>query len=1647
MTQRRWLSIVCALAGAVLAAQPAQAQLSLPPAGPSGGGFAGANSGGYGASVPLDIPAAHGGLPVPVQITYSEHGVGAAGRGWDVPLSYIRRDTTVIHRRPVGTANVTPAPREQVSLVLSGRATDLIFAGTVNTTTGTDSTWIARNDDVALQVRRQHPNNGQPNDDTWVAYDGQGRTYTFVATAISPALAGTGIWLLQDITAIGGGKVHLEYVIGTPTVSGNAAISIDLTRVSYNPSPGNANCFKNGVQLNYDQAADPPVSISLIGTKLLVRQHTLRDPTKPAPDPNNPTTSAVDILATDSCPAGGAPPTYVRLRHYEFAYAADGDTGQTRLQEVRIFGRDGTAEANASSSIPLAKYSYGTAITGGQLNYGSTVPVDSASSFSLSNLVLMQPTSPVLQGFGNGVGTILQLVDVTGDGRPDLVTFGSGQLNVRPSYSTAAAYGFGPSRALSDSTLSPRQPVTQTTQSHLPPDASVSHNRVWRRAMDVNGDGRIDIIDAAEQSGHWVVYLNTPDAADPTIVHWQRRSFPTANLAAQLAARGMTESGFVPLSRTAIASRGQWGKCWQWISADQSWEDVTGILDCGGSTSLLTVDDEYLEWDIRDINGDGYPDVVFNSSQVVASKRRTVDTTPQKPTPNALAYTVDDYSVGLVGGSNNAIDAMFNVMGTRLINGESDVFSTAVRIVNHDACGVERWAGDSNTARHMECGIADVNGDGVVDRISGLSVFLGIGAVDGSGFFTASAMMSLPGPLANETNSIIAVCKGGGTSFASEHKARLIDLTGDGIPDYVTATGSGTGWGIFVGTGAGFTGSMPITAGFALGVNTESCNSTVAGTSAGLADIDGDGRPELLNAQHQLLSITGSDGLAGAPSAGRLIGVDNEFGAKTNVHYRSIKGDTTATHQVPYAEIVVDSVDASNTNGSRIGATFYAYGGAELFFEPARDSFIFPGYRRTITLQTPQGQLAGVGAFVVSDSYAPVSAVDPYGISGGATIDPDQRYALFRRIGRPRDVTVLSGNVGTAALSDPRQLLGIDVASDLRRIAAAHYDWSARRLSSSSDPNGPEGACTEVIYPYDYQGSQDYANAPHPTYDPCKAHGFAYSSSVQSWRGDPGGGPPQTANVQTRADVLAVDDFGRATSAKRSAENDLCMDTAFAQPTQSSYPRVLTAVGSRTVSDCSTHVILAKDTYGYDGSTAGSVAAGSVSLGHMTSHDVERHDDTGTLLNSIHQFDITWNASGNPSAVTTTRDGASRTVTVHYDLFELAMIDLTVTATGLPATTETIDRDPLTLNATSTTDPNGTKRGARFDGFDRETMSTITPPGGTEGALWFNRYNLSSGTRNIRHTDFQTAVAPGTAGSAAGRTTITYLDGLGRATATLFGLGADFPNQAIATSRVFDTLGRVAFESDPYPSTQSSTTAYGTTYFFNPDGTLQCSVRGSGPQTKIPGTVDANHVVHPSTDETNELYPTCIQRSFQSNTEVVTLRDASSYLTGSPQEGVAKTSYVTATGRVIKRSTLGKDGTQLEYATLDYDRLGQLTSMTRFQNASGGTNPVASSWHYDSLGQLLSLQEPDSALQTNTYSNWGELVDSGRGTLHTVATYDALGRVVHREDQRGGVTDAATVNDYHYDNGVNVTTLVTATYTLGRLTQASWPTGLGLAQL
>jgi len=301
----------------------AEAQLALPPAVPLSGA-AGANASGYSAALPLEFPTARGGLPVPVRVVYSDQGVGAAGRGWDLPLSYIRRDASIARRRPIGAANVVPQAREQVTIALDSRV--MALARTV-------SGWSAKNDAPELQVR-------EPGDGSWIVYNGQGLTYRF--GDLSGALAGTDLWLLQDVTGPDGAKLHLDYDVTRPTVAGATTLAFDLTRVSYNPHTSTAGCYKNSVSLAYDAPRDPPLAITSLGSWPIVRRHKL---------------TSIDVYARELCESGP-----VRIRRYQLDYQGDADTQQPRLRTVSLLGQDGSPEA--STPIFIARYAYGSALQG-----------------------------------------------------------------------------------------------------------------------------------------------------------------------------------------------------------------------------------------------------------------------------------------------------------------------------------------------------------------------------------------------------------------------------------------------------------------------------------------------------------------------------------------------------------------------------------------------------------------------------------------------------------------------------------------------------------------------------------------------------------------------------------------------------------------------------------------------------------------------------------------------------------------------------------------------------------------------------------------------------------------------------------------------------------------------------------------------------------------------------------------------------------------------------------------------------------------------------------------------------------------------------------------------------------------------------------
>lgn len=1729
---------LAALIGLILAVSltsVVQAQLA-----PTGGhyaarasdtGFAGAvnSQGGYGASVPLDLPAVRGGLPLLVGIVSGGHTTGAAGLGWDMPLSFVRRDTTVAHRRPINSPDLPPQIGEQISVVIEGQRTDLVQTG--------DTVWVPRRNGPQLEVHKQ-------SDSSWVMYDGNGLTYTFAT--VSSLLAGADLWLLQDVTGPGGNHVHLDYDVENPTFTGIDAhgnhftyqlgVSIDLTAARYNISPDNSGCYKNQVLLNYepDPSNAAALSWSTLGNLTVMRVHKL---------------ASVDVNSKATC----ADTSYTALRSYQLAYQPDRDTNQLQLHAVTMVGQKNTDE-NAVT-LPVATYTYGSVSdSNGSVTYAQTqtIPLTFAPAgvidtrgiaSTFSDPQGIPPADPKYTQ-SQGSVTVQNLVDINGDGRPELTYVDHGQLRAmlnqpQPDGAGAATY-FPGNIALSggaSGATNAQIGALETRSSQTTRDSQVVNgvyggynfntDMTWRQLIDVNGDGRLDIIDAKEEAGSWVVYLNTPAPNAPLEVLWQRRTISIAPMVKHLTDAGYeVSSKYLPLSQRQTGAKVQFRTCWvlvqdqhldfiwQKTQPGTTFDDPNPCIQPSGSIILGSKGPESttVEWELSDINGDGYPDFVFNS---VPTKFLNDDPDPfQSRQVNTLKVGTHTWSIqtenvafknataiGATGFTD--INVMLNVAGIELDTGTS-AFSAPLRLAS-ELCGVERW---NNVAQI--CGFADFNGDGLPDRFENGVATLNTGSLSGS-FFSNHALIPV-GFLASHDNPQYSTCNSGtdlpvppSTVYLTSQLSGFRDLNGDGILDHVHTDGAIGG--VEFGTGVGFGPTRTIVAPgahFPLSEEMENCGGTRSDTTTGLFDIDGDGQPDIVAIAGTSLIVSqlaspgdqntidlGTEGF-GVPQAGRLIAIDNGYGAVTHIGYQSAKQN--ALHSVPFPEIVAGAEVIADASGTLLeSSTRHAYHRANLIFDPAYDAFVFPGYQRSVTMRQTIDADPTKGIATITDTAALV----PFDESNTALVrNESERFKRYLKVGKVSDVTTLAGNIGT----DPWALLSTNIANDARVIAGAHYEWDTVFLGSGREPNE---FCVDMVYPYEFLRSRsDNALAAG---DQCAAYGFSFQHSALSWRGNPGTTNPFAGEaVATMSTVDGVDRYGRVTAVTVVGDlfnnPTLCTQTAYATPNGTG-PRVLNAPASRAVTNCGAAgtdlKIYADESWEYDGlssTTDPNNPSGPplvpVSNGFVTGHTVSRlisgeQDDpaTGTPVDpanpEIREFTAAYDSNGNLTAITRTRDdGAKQTVQTIYDLrqepFALAPTSVRVTATNadgttVPAMTTTITRDALTLNAVNTSDPNGTRRGNTFDGFNRVLLSEVSPldgPSGVLSAMTYTGFAVGeTGGRSVAQQVFTEPVAPSAdgrtpgRGTGPGRTSTVFLDSLGRQTRSEVQLGADYANQTLIVGRrTYDGLGRVAFEADPFVSTDSFNTPYGTSQSFNADGTLLCVIRGKGAS------------LSQSTDEANETYPTCVTRTFLNHTEEVTTSDAASLLTGSPQRDVKTSTFFNALGRPMASVTVdgqpaGQATIYLGRTTYTQDPLGHVISMTRYLNPaplnrepSVGSNAVTTTWRYDSLGWVTELDEQGNAPQFRSLDSWGELTrvqrcDDGvsmapcpASDRRTITRYDALGRIVHSEDRSGGTSDtdgtvdADTVNDFTYDTPATFATRLTPTNVLGRLASATAPT-------
>ena len=1628
-------------------------------------GFQGAvnSTGGYSASVPLDLPAVRGGIPVPLQVVYGGNQVGAAGLGWDVPLSYVFISSTLAHHRPVPdvfsvSSTTAPIPPLSYSVTLAGESTDLVR-------NAADTAWVGRRGNTQIEVR-------DIGGGGMVMYDGEGRTYNFSSEGGSAGsrLIGGSLYLLRNITDSSANKVHLEYDFGAPALpGGGTGLSIDLASVTYNYSPTTTACAKNQVLLNYDAPVTAPLAMSIMDGAVLARMHKL---------------DKISVNSRATCTDSP-----VSMRRYDFTYRQDTDTQRPQLQKVTMIGQQGTPERNIT--LPVAEYLYGSISNGsGNITYQKTQSIDaSATSNNISYTAAIN--------FEASVELLTQgsFVDVNGDGRPDFATPAGVQLNI-PGDSGTTTFSPPDQTPLEQ----PRSLTVNISNRYASGPSEVDPMRSEVESLsqfiDMDGDGVVDFVDAFNNRTIIQPWKFSNKLASHTI--------PTEPM--QLAL-GLPAGSEVPLSKsTTLETQGAL-QCFRWAGASGDWIEDPGS-NCLGYEAAVAVKSPQVtivQWELRDINGDGYPDLVYDTSPIPS--------TPSVPSP-LITGTEHEGERRLVRGPSvplsgpRDVKVLFNSAGVHLGAG-STLFHSPTSL-DVGGCGLGRWetapGAASSAVMYQTCGFEDVNGDGIADRITSVvqpdgngfvsQAVLGTG--NPNGFYDSHVTITLPGALARVDTDLVnpdgkgfvpRSCNADGTgSFDVLRTQSLRDINGDGIPDYLAKRDGA--WSVNLGTGTGFAPTVFLTmpAGLEIAKETNTCQkgfrfnvrTIIAGTPMGLYDLDGDGQPEILASNtdtrkldvYQLKPPVDQFGrgnpldvglVASVPAAGRLVAITDGYGAFTRIGYRSAKEDTHGQHNVPYPEIVVAAVATTDNSSERNPFTStirYAYGNAGLIFDSAYDTFIFPGYQRSVTLRD-SGDPAkpAEGMATLTDTYG----LAPF----NASMDAPARFKRNRKTGHVSDVTTIGGTVGT----DPWALLGTDITKDPRRISGAHYDWDARLLASGPAAGSNE-SCVDMVFPYDFDQSNQ-----NSTGDECVKHGFIFQKSSFSWRGTPGTADAVTsqATVQTSSTVDTVDDFGRVVSVRQDndmvrSDDDLCFQTAYAMPTGSN-ERVLNAPVSRTTTNCISPTVLARKTWEYDTGPGGvKLPAGKVSKGLVTGYIASRLDASGAGIpdeshKDIRLADVSYDNTGNPLSVIKTRDdGAKQSVTTIYDdAFGLVPVTVTVDATNAdntkpPAMTSTATFDKLTLNVLSATDPNGAIASHTYDGFGRALLSKVTPTGGTEGVLSSMTYlgfaATETGGRRVLQKVFTDPVAVANVATATGRTGTVFLDALGREQHTEVQLGADYVIKTlIADQRTYDLLGRVLFEADPFPSTDSFGTAYGTTHHYNTDGTPSCSIRSKG-----------FHAFTATTDEANEVYPTCVSHMFGLNREYVYRSDATSLVGGPSHVGqMFKQSSYSAIGRLIENYTFQFDanfnGIALEDASFDYDALGHLRSMSRFKDPKDLVHSpkVTTTWHTDSLGWVTELDDADSAAQFRVFDSWGELTQTqwNDATItpatdrRSITQYDALGRIVHGEEQSKKhsdpvtkyLADNTTLNNYAYDTGVNTTTPpVTATNVLGRLAKASSPT-------
>jgi RHS repeat-associated protein len=1622
-------------------------------------------SGAYTTAVPLDLPAGRGSIPIPLSVVYNGSSrVGTAGAGWDVPLSFVRRSRSTMRRKPgSGLALLTNGvvAAERVLMSLGGGVQHMV-------PTSDPNVYRPAAAHSASELRYQ------PDSRTWQLVTSDGLRYWFAAAdTIAPAsqtrLADPELYYLTEITRVDGrDRLVLDYEV-------RPGPELNLLGIRYSFQAGTETPLYD-VRLVYRDWTTPgilssnrdsgytTVRSSLLDRVDVFKRDVFRGTStrryrsyslgyEADADTGAPRLSDVRIRGEEGVVSG---PESLPIAHYTYGRVTAPDQTVVFRPDLMLVGGD--TMANEISASTVSRQEYAIEDDGGILGVPRIFTHDRETT-SLTRLTH----------------------DFTGDGLPDHLYKSGNRWHMVysvPTVDGGVSLHDNPTDDQSQ-TVSWREPAELSVESVFNPDHRLSdssehrysrYTETWVTFLDWNGDGRTDVLDARDVD--WTVWINEGVFNDE--LRWRQISVSTADQREQLEERGydlVPEAQFgiaptywLPIARSRSGPRIYWNHCEMRTftcpggaaTCDANEAEHESSADCPDLDGIYNVGlsgaaDTWREWSITDTNGDSFPDFTVSSKAIgwcdLAWGNMRWEWQWDIPIPRKH-YDCREFTEGvqwngpgiyqckqstakqLWPGScpsppspglpeSNPVIAFLNAGGA--LSADSPYITSHPSSPGPDHVGgLGLWTNAESSTRY---GIpSDVVGADYRDTgAQGFEVRDLRRSDDGLYDFRDGFRFE---------SDRDEKCRRGrpNTEYFSRQLSGEVDINGDGFADRIEYTND-RWWVSFRSGGTGLTTprELVVPGGFSLSVTIGTCDGD-SRTVEGVLDLDGDGRPEhvrVADGVFTVSSIMGTDAyleipMPNAHGAGRLVAIENGYGARTRIDYDNTKLLGRAEGRgVPNTELVVGRTwveVAEGAVGRGIAPTFYFYQAPAMAYDQALSSFDFAGYLRMITVS---GLPVRPGSRTIAGTARVVRAWAPTFGSGTA-------YHRASLRGLPKFEYLLEGEFELARMPwlDPED----DPEQRLRAFRAYEYDIVEVSTLDASRPDDMLRLmlldCGEVDAETGERGGDGLL---------CSRAGIIYTSATTAWEGGTeSAATDPLQRVETRTEVTEVDGWARPLRVRNfgdtgTSDDDTCRSFTYASPT-GDVP-FFTAVHALRTDDCGipdtsngVPKTVAGTRFVYDGLTEGTVGVGRLSRRILERYDVSPGESYGALLEEIEaERVVAHDVYGNPLRVERPRArgiAATQVTNLTYDVFGASLMSREVSSTDLG----TVLRDARVVRnddgRIAWKVANGDTHVYYRDNLGRFKGEVVTPTG--DGAqAYFEMYVDYNDTIGNRHKTVQ--LRPGATPSDPGSQRTfqrTFYDAIGRPVSV-----HDYVGESegwVGQATLYDAMGRASYVTAPatVPSTRYEPAVtdlpYGTTFFYSNGGEVTATVDGHGMATDV-GYTDVDNDRHVASRGVTYRNGLRAERFFGPG--AVT---ALNYLPTSSQAGQQTYSetLTNGSGWVVERTRGRGSSTWFDRIHFDHDRLGRQVAVHRH---SSGSSPTTWRSRLDSLGNELERTEPGTSPITTTYDEWGAPLESrwaeGDAWHTSTWTYDGLGRPQeYRLDLDTPVNDVREwTQHYYYD--------------------------------